>query len=97
MSTRFNVVLNNMAKMWNIPILPLVLAGGVGGLGWMSKGMMFGVAGAGIGFSVGGWVALRMHKGELQKQIYWNIPINKMILLVNQKIRVPVSYFRNFF
>lgn len=41
------------------------------------KGILWGLAGAGIGFSIGNWLAELVYRGVVQRFIYWNFPYAK--------------------
>lgn len=66
--------LNKQRKIYNFTIGSLVgcVVGFV--VCGLSKGILWGLGGAGVGFSLGNWLAGMVFKGDLQRFIYWNFP-----------------------
>lgn len=69
--------LNRQRKIYNFSVGSLIgcVIGFV--ICGLSKGILWGLAGAGIGFSLGNWIAGMVFKGYLQRFLYWNFPYAK--------------------
>lgn len=68
--TRFNKALNKETRFYNIQMgafIGLITMG----LICLIRGILFGFAGAGVGFLVGGYIYRRWHSGLLQRYFYW--------------------------
>lgn len=87
----FNKCLNKETKVWNIPLYSLIGGGLVGIIFCLIKGMLWGIGFGAIGFIFGGWISKQLWLGNFQRWIYWNLPLNP--LMVNKF--VPPSHQRN--
>lgn len=69
--------LNKQRKIYNFSIGALIgcIVGFV--LCGLSKGILWGLGGAALGFSLGNWVAAMWFLGYLQRFLYWNLPYAK--------------------
>jgi len=69
--------LNKQRKLYNFNIGSLIgCAVGTILLG-LSKGILWGLGGAAIGFVFGNWISNALFLGYMQRFIYWNFPYPK--------------------
>jgi len=87
---RFNNCLNKETKYWNLPFGALVGCGFIGGISALAKGVLWGFGGGAIGFIAGSIIARGWWNGSLQRFVYWNLPVSK-VLLSN---KIPQSHIR---
>lgn len=38
------------------------------------QGLLYGLAGGGVGFGVGSWLSKQWFMGQVQRKIYWHLP-----------------------
>lgn len=88
---RFNNCLNQEIKVWNISVIGLVMGGLLGLILGLVKGLLWGLAASTVGLAIGGWLGRQWWMGNIQRWLYWHLPISK--LLFGRVI--PKSYHRH--
>ena len=87
---RFNNCLNKETKYWNVPLGALIGCAFLGGMLVLFKGILWGFGGAASGFIIGTLVAKAWWQGNLQRFLYWNLPLSKILFTK----RFPQSHMR---
>ena len=79
--------LNNEPKAFNCNLGSLVGGLVMLGLFGFTQGFFWGLGAGAIGFTVGGWISKQWFLGNLQREIYWQMPLANLWL----NKRAPLS------
>lgn len=86
----FTNCLNQETKAFNCSIGSIVGGGTLLIVLGLSEGLMFGLGGAVIGFTTGGWISRQWFLGNIQRMMFWYFPAGKFLIDKN----IPESYHR---
>lgn len=88
---RFVTCLNGEAKIYNFPVMAVVLCIASFAVTGLIKGLMWGMGAGALGFVLGSWLSKEWHAGNLQRKMYWQLPGQKLIVHQN----LPEAHHRN--
>ena len=72
--------LNNEPKAFNCNFGSLAVGIVMLALFGFTKGLFWGLGAGAVGFTLGGWLSKQWFLGNLQRSIYWKIPLPKIWL-----------------
>lgn len=88
---KFNRVLNKENKYYNLSASSIVGAGICGIFAMGVKGLIWGFCAGAVGFIIGRHLGIAWWKGDIQRYMYWQLPLN----ILGLKKSVPTSDKQN--
>jgi len=73
-----NKALNKEVKLYGLSYLGIMGACAIGIIVWMCLGMIFGILGFGVGYTISACVARHWHNGDIQRVLYWHLPASRL-------------------
>lgn len=87
---KFNNCLNKEIKFWNISLGSLIGGGLLGSICWYLQNLLWFFGGGAIGFAIGGYLLHQYYLGNVQRFLYWHLPVSNILL----GKKIPASHLR---